>query len=86
MALTAEDLTGFEMLEVKKTIGTSIDKADAIDLTYALTYVFKKRDNASFTYNDALALTLRDVQEYLGLNEDDDVVMPFEVDDNDPKD
>lgn len=88
MNLTAEDLTGFEMLEVKKVIGTSLDRADSIELTYALAYVFKKRDDASYTYNDALGMTLKEVQEFLGVTDDDDdaVAMPFEDDDNDPKD
>jgi hypothetical protein len=81
---TAEDLNGFEMLEMKKVLGTSIDNADGISLTYALTYVFKKRENPDYRYDDALGMTLREVQAYLGVTEDE--VDLSDLDDNDPKD
>lgn len=85
MALSIDDLNGFEMIELKKKVGGRLETADGVDTTYALVYIFKKRDNAEFTWDDALSMKFKDVQEYLGLD-DDEVEMPFEVDDNDPKD
>jgi len=74
-----QDLTGFEMIELKKVLGTSLESADGIEATYALTYIFKKREDASFTHEQALGMTLKDVQEYMGVDEEEEVVAPFEV-------
>jgi hypothetical protein len=49
-----------------------------------LTYVFKKRENPDYRYDDALGMTLREVQAYLGVTEDE--VDLSDLDDNDPKD
>lgn len=82
---TAEDLNGFEMLEIKKVLGTSLEKADGIELTYALAYVFKRRENPEYTYADALAMTLRQVQDYLGVTDEEIEVDLSDLTDDDPK-
>ena len=74
------DLNGFEMIELKKILGTSIEQADGIEATYAIAYIFKKRDQESVTYNDVLGMTVKEVQDYMGLDEEDEVQMPFEAD------
>lgn len=78
------DLNGFEMLELKKILGTSVENADGIEATYAVAYLFKKRDDSSTTYDDVLRLTIKEIQSYMGLDEEDEVAMPFEVTE-DPK-
>ena len=78
------DLNGFEMLELKKILGTSVENADGIEATYAVAYLFKKRDDSSTTYDDVLCLTIKEIQSYMGLDEEDEVAMPFEVTE-DPK-
>lgn len=74
------DLNGFEMLELKKILGTSIEQADGIEATYAIAYVFKKREDANITHDDVLRMTVKQVQEYMGFDEEDEVQMPFETD------
>lgn len=78
------DLNGFEMLELKKILGTSVENADGIEATYAVAYLFKKRDDSKTTYDDVLRLTIKEIQSYMGLDEEDEVAMPFEVTE-DPK-
>jgi len=76
------DLNGFEMIELKKILGTSVEKADGIEATYAIAYIFKKREDPKVTHNDVLGLTIKEVQEYMGLDEEDEVEMPFEAEDS----
>jgi len=42
----------------------------------ALAYVIKKRSDPTFTYSQAEALTMNDLQELLGSGEDDDPKVP----------
>lgn len=80
-----QDLTGFEMIELKKVLGTSLEQADGVEATYAVAYIFKKRENAETTYDDVLGLSIREIQEYMGTEDDEEVAMPFEVEEA-PKD
>lgn len=83
---TVDDLNGFELIELKKRVGGKLETADGVDTAYALTYIFKKRDVEGFTYDDALGMKFRDVQDYLGLEDDE---LPSEdpfADDESPKD
>lgn len=87
MALSLEDLNGFEMIELKKLVGGRLESADGIDTVYALVTVFKKRDNADHTHNESLGMSFKDAQAFLGLDEDDEPSAdPFADDANDPKD
>lgn len=74
------DLNGFEMMELKKILGTSIEKADGIEATYAIAYIFKKREDGNVTHDDVLRMTVKEVQAYMGLDDEEEVQMPFEAD------
>ena len=51
----------------------------------ALAYVIRKREDSTFSWNDAQALTLGDIGTLLGSDEDDEAA-EIETDDEDPKD
>ena len=74
-----EDLNGFEMKKARQMLGGRVDQADPIELLYVLTFLFQKRDDSGIEYNTVLGMSLREVQEYLGV-EDDDEADPFATD------
>lgn len=80
-----EDFNGFEILEFEKVLGVPMAKADEAGamVAYAIAYIAKKREDKTVKYDDVLALTFKEVSEYIG-DDDDEVQMPFE--DETPKD
>jgi len=75
MAIDYSTLTMGEIATIESLSGQSIGALEDQDspkglALAALAYVGKLREDKSFTWNDAQALTLTEVTELLGLNEE----------------
>lgn len=77
MALDVEKLTLGEVAKVEELSGQSIaeignDTAPKGKALAALAFVTKKREDPSYSWNDAMSLTFDQAQEILGMNDDED--------------
>ena len=76
---TLEDFTGFEIIEFEKVLGVPMSKADEKGalVAYAIAYIAKRRDDKSLKWDDVLALSFKEVSEFIG-DDEDEVSLPFE--------
>lgn len=70
--LTVGDLAIVEELSGQGIAVLGDETAPKAKLMAALVYVFKRKQDKDFTFQDALNLTLEEAQEILGLSDDDE--------------
>ena len=76
MNISADNLNGFELLELQKVTKQSLESMDNMTMMYGIVYIAKRRENKKFTWNNALEMSLGEVNKFLGVDEvvDHDVV------------
>lgn len=68
-----DDLTMGELRDIVKTLGLPMDRLgeDALGLTAGIVWIVKRREDSSFTFDQALAMSPGEIQAIVGDDETD---------------
>lgn len=59
-----ESLTGFEVLDIEKHYGKSVDDIGAIALMYGVIHAYENRDGRKLSWAGVKAMTLKEARAY----------------------